>query len=342
MLQQLLQQADFLKLTLANPLASPTASATIAGHTQVELWDSGVVVFSPLAAVAHHDIVLSCGIHGNETAPIELCNRLIHNIIKQTLPLRQRVMFIFGNPPAMIKGTRFVEENLNRLFNGAHGEGNGPQNAERQRAARLEHHVRRFFETGGGQRLHYDLHTAIRASRHERFAVCPYRPGKPHSKRQLALLNAGGVEAFLLHHEPTTTFSYASSANFAAEAFTVELGKVHPFGQNDPQQLAPMQALLSNLLSQPQLPDAEFQPETLMIYRVCRVITKHYPDFAFTFDGRLPNFTRFAKGEVLAMENGQPVVAEHDDEAIVFPNSHIPVGQRAALCVVPEMSATLA
>ena len=79
MLQPLLQQANFLALTLANPLFMPAGQGVIADHTQVEIWDSGVLVFTPLTAEPTSDIVLSSGIHGNETAPIELCNlSLIH------------------------------------------------------------------------------------------------------------------------------------------------------------------------------------------------------------------------------------------------------------------------
>ncbi|MCL1073041.1 succinylglutamate desuccinylase [Shewanella dokdonensis] len=342
MLQQLLQQANFLALTLANPVSMAAEQAVIAGHTRVELWDSGVLVFTPLHTEATRDIVLSSGIHGNETAPIELCNQLIQAIVSQNLLLQQRVMFIFGNPPTINNHTRFVSENLNRLFNGEHANPHVASNGERLRAARLEAYVERFFMAADRQRLHYDLHTAIRASRHERFAVCPYRPDKPHLKQQLAFLNAAGVEAFLMHHEPTTTFSYASSTKYQAEAFTVELGKVMPFGQNDLTKLAAMRQMLVVLLSEREFPRVTYQPDKLVLYRVCRSLNKHYADFAFNFSNELPNFTQFAKGELLAQEQGIAITAAQDGEAIVFPNAQIPVGQRAALCVVADPAIPLA
>lgn len=342
MLQPLLQQANFLALTLANPLFMAAEQGVIAEHTQVEIWDSGVLVFTPLTAEPTSDIVLSSGIHGNETAPIELCNQLIRAILQQHLLLRQRVMFIFGNPMAMINGTRFVTENLNRLFNGEHANPNVLTNGERARAAKLESYMQQFFAATGRKRFHYDLHTAIRGSRHERFAVCPYRPKKPHLKQQIAFLSAAGIEAFLMHHEPTTTFSYASSANYQAEAFTVELGKVMPFGQNDLTRLAALRAMLMALLAETATPTPDFAADKQVLYRVCRSITKHFADFAFTFDKDLPNFTQFAQGEVLAHENGQAIVAEQEGEAIVFPNAQIPIGQRAALCVVADPGIPLA
>ena len=342
MLQQLLQQANFLELTLANPAFMAEEQAAIADHTRVELWDTGVLVFTPLQTVPTEDIVLSSGIHGNETAPIELCNQLIHDILQQKIVLQQRLMFIFGNPPAMIEGTRFVTENLNRLFNGEYANPSVATNEERQRAAKLESYVQRFFQSGGRSRFHYDLHTAIRRSHHQRFAICPFRPEKPHLKQQLAFLNAAGVDAFLMHHEATTTFSYASSVKYQAEAFTVELGKVMPFGQNDLSQLAATREMLIRVISESEFPALTYQPENLVLYRVCRSLNKHFADFTFAFSNDLPNFTQFAKGEVLAYENNQPITAEYAGEAIVFPNAQVPIGQRAALCVIADDAITLA
>ncbi|TMP70203.1 succinylglutamate desuccinylase, partial [Pseudoalteromonas ruthenica] len=69
---------------------------------------------------------------GNETAPIEICDQLIQSIIKGELVLKQRVLFIYGNPKSINIAKRFVEENLNRLFNGEHAKSN-IQNPERVR-----------------------------------------------------------------------------------------------------------------------------------------------------------------------------------------------------------------
>jgi succinylglutamate desuccinylase len=38
---------------------------------------------------------------------------------------------------------------------------------------------------------------------------------------------------------------------------------------------------------------------------------------------------------VLASENGKDYIAEHEGEAIVFPNANVAIGQRALLTVVP-------
>ncbi|MGE8457742.1 MAG: succinylglutamate desuccinylase, partial [Pseudomonas alloputida] len=66
------------------------------------------------------DLLLSAGIHGNETAPIELLERLLHGVANGKIKPRARVLFLFGNPAAIRKGERFVEQDINRLFNGRH------------------------------------------------------------------------------------------------------------------------------------------------------------------------------------------------------------------------------
>lgn len=75
-------------------------------------------------------------IHGNETAPIEICNQLLSRLLAGELSARHRVLFPFGNPAAMNLGLREVEENTNRLFSGAHSKGEGLCNRERIRAMR--------------------------------------------------------------------------------------------------------------------------------------------------------------------------------------------------------------
>lgn len=342
MLQALIESQDFLKFTLDNPQHVEEGGAfTIGTHTQVTVWDTGVIVFEPKAinpnANDHKDIVLSCAVHGNETAPIELCNGLIKALLQEKIIAKQRVLFLFGNPPAIINGTRFIEENLNRLFNGAHSAGAGLTNPERMRAKKLEHYVDLFFATSPSpkQRIHYDLHTAIRASKHEKFAIYPYRPGLKYSAEQIMFLEACGIETVLFHHEPTTTFSYYSSKNYQADAFTIELGKVLPFGQNDMTRFIALKEMLNRLITDTPLGLSGFDASSVNLYQVCRAINKRFDDFEFTFANDVENFTAFPKGYILAKEGGQDVKVEHDVEAIVFPNANVPVGQRTVLCLKP-------
>ncbi|WJG08232.1 succinylglutamate desuccinylase [Aliiglaciecola sp. LCG003] len=307
----------------------------LADGTCVSIPSAGIIIFTP-ANPANKDIVLSCGVHGNETAPIEICDDLVKSILTGRLCLAQRVMFLFANLPAMDIAERFVEENLNRLFSGAHASNSELANAERLRAKQLEDAVANFFQTAqGDMRLHYDLHTAIRPSKNDKFAVYPFLHGKPHCKQQLALLSACGVNTILLSENPTTTFSYFSSHSFDAHSFTVELGKVRPFGENDMRQFTAVIDTLGKLISQLELHVAEYDPTKMDIFRVNQVINKHQDDFKLHFADDIPNFTDFKRGTLLASETGTSYFTEYDGEAIVFPNAQVALGQRALLTVVP-------
>ncbi|WP_152619192.1 succinylglutamate desuccinylase [Shewanella sp. cp20] len=336
----LMLSKDFLQLTLDNPvsLAAPF-EFTLGQHTQVSVWDTGVIAFEPLsrADAQTRSIVLSSAVHGNETAPIELCNQLITALLSETLITAHRVLFLIGNPPAILNGTRFVEENLNRLFSGAHSRGEGLINAERLRAQKLEQYVDRFFNAAphGGERFHYDLHTAIRASKHEKFAIYPYPHGEPYSGEQIMFLAACGIKTVLFHHEPTTTFSYFSAHGYQAHAFTIELGKVMPMGQNDMTRFIAVKEMLTRLVSGRDLELGEFDASQVNLYQVNRSINKQFDDFSFTFADDVENFTAFPKGYILAKDGGIEIKVEAESESIVFPNANVPVGQRTVLCLVP-------
>lgn len=338
MADQLVAGGNFLSLSRAQPaLFSSPVQWQLANGTVVSISAPGIISFTPPQAGNKH-VVLSSGVHGNETAPIEICDDLVQEILSGQRVLAHRVLFLFGNLPAMDIGERFVEENMNRLFSGAHSKGPGLCNAERVRAKQLEDAVSDFFAQAPAQdlRFHYDLHTAIRASKNEKFAVYPYLHERVHSRGQLAFLAACGVHTILLSESTTTTFSYYSSYQHNAHAFTVELGKVRPFGQNDMTRFEAARLALAALIT-----EVDFAPDvdmgTLHIYRVNQVIDKHYDDFKLHFADDEPNFMDFPKGTLLASENGTEYRAQQDGEAIVFPNANVAIGQRALLTVVPTV-----
>jgi len=189
--------ADYLHYSLnhQNDLQFISQSFQLGDHTTVEMPASGVVIFRPLMQIeSQKHIVLSSGIHGNETAPIEICNDLITKIAAGTLRIAHNVMFMFGNLPAIAKQTRFIEDNLNRLFTPSL-EGQGLEITRAKNLMQLMHY---FFEHAKGDRIHYDLHTAIRASKNEKFAVYPFLHGKAHKKPQLQFMSDCGVNTILL------------------------------------------------------------------------------------------------------------------------------------------------
>lgn len=332
-------EQNFLEFTRANEWgAEINVEQQLSNGVTMQIWDSGVVVFTPAKEAQAFDLVLSCAVHGDETAPIEICDELIEAIRSGELQLKSRVMFLIANPAAINIGKRFVEENMNRLFSGAHSKGEGLVNRERVRAKAIEGYVGKFFTSapaGERQRMHYDMHTAIRDSKHEKFAVYPFTNGAPYKKQQLQLLQQLDVPVVLLHDGPTTTFSYFSVNEFGADAFTLELGKVKPFGENDMQRFAKTKQQLIELLTAGPVVEGELQAESLQIYKVLRSINRNHENFSLHFPDNVANFTAFKKGEVLATDGENPVHAEVDGEAVIFPNAKVAIGQRALLTVTP-------
>ncbi len=297
--------------------ASATSGTVDFDGGTITLLDRGVIQFEPAVAGSGDEpldsLLLSCGVHGNETAPIELVDALVKDMLSGRQTIAVRLLVILGNPDAMINQSRFVEENLNRIFNGIHEQ---RSSLEADRAAVIEVHVERFFDGaspeggvgeggGGGRRVHYDLHTAIRASAHERFAILPFGIDLPDI--QMEFLAASEIQAVLLSNAPAGTFSYYTSYRFGAESFTVELGKVRPFGENDPSRLAAIDTQLRLMIAgegvesdAASFVDGVTKPGDVPIYSVIHEVMRRCDDgFELHIDDEVANFTELPVGHVL-------------------------------------------
>ena len=325
----------FLSFTLANNRQpDPQFQLRLNDDLQVELWANGVLVFEPKdVASRQRNVLISCGIHGNETAPMEIVDRLVSDILEQKIWLQSRLMIVIGNPQAAVEQERFCEQNLNRMFSGKHAEDEFKDSLEADRAKQLEILTERFFKSAQGHCIHYDLHTAIRGSRHEKFAVYPKLHDRVWSLTQLGFLETCGIEAVLLSNQPSTTYSYYTSTEFNADAFTVELGSVRPFGENDLAKFSAVEKGLRHLLSGEVV--FETPPRRLITYSVIEEIFKRSDQLQFSFADDEKNFTAFNKGQVLVTDGDFNYQVAQDGERIVFPHKGVPVGQRALLVVAP-------
>ncbi|TDF41553.1 succinylglutamate desuccinylase [Alteromonadaceae bacterium M269] len=336
LVQRLKSKGDFFAISLDEPqLLENRESFELENGTQVSVLDSGIIRFTP-ATTPNKAVVYSCAVHGNETAPIELCDDLVTRALTGQITIVQPLLVIFANLPAIKIGQRFVEENMNRLFSGTHSKGVSVLNDERKRAKRIEEVVTEFFTSYPelSDRHHYDLHTAIRDSKHEKFAVYPYIENQPRSEEACYFLKASGIDTVLLSDKPTTTFSYFSSSQFNAQAFTLELGKVRPFGQNDMSRFSDIKSQLDDIVCTATYQPASCDLNELNIYRVNQTILRETDSFKLHFDDDIPNFTGFSLDEVMASEDSVEHKAEFEGEAIVFPNAKVALGQRALLTLV--------
>ncbi|MGO2880295.1 MAG: succinylglutamate desuccinylase [Halomonas sp.] len=274
--------------------------------------------------------VFSAAIHGNETAPVELLGEWLSALEAGTAPLGAPVLVILGNIPALRAQQRFIATNLNRLFkHDLTDSGEEPERARELMAA-----VDRFYATHAARpRLHYDLHTAIRESLYPIFVVEPFA-NTATLPEQWQWLAAAGMQAVLHQHQTSWTFSHYSKHYHGAQAFTFELGRVAPFGQNDRASLIPMGALLTSL-SKGETP-AQQDPASMVFFQVEHELKRQAEDFTLYVDADMPNFSRFEPGTRLARDSvaGDFVVGETPLH-VVFPNANVALGARAALLVAP-------
>jgi succinylglutamate desuccinylase len=322
---------SFLQTTLANPISAEPNSLSLASGVSLKLLETGILRISPKHQ-GDYRVIISCGIHGNETAPIEMVEQLFSEISSGALTVANELLLVIGNPPAANQAARFIDENLNRLFSGKH---QASSTQEARRARMIEAHVADFFQEGDEARLHYDLHTAIRGSELEKFAVYPYLHDRSWSKSQIAFLERCGLEAILLSTKPAGTFSYFTSRHFGADSFTVELGKVRKFGDNDMGDFEQAMQGLRELISGKKCFSQE--PKDIQVFSVVEEVIKQSEAFKLHFADDAKNFTAFSKGTILASDEGYEYRTKQDGERFVFPITNVPIGQRAMLVVAPTI-----
>jgi succinylglutamate desuccinylase len=327
--------ANFLDFVLDGKKPALTEGALASGVKWSWLGD-GIVRFEPEGEVLQ-SVVASAGIHGDETAPVEILSTLVADIASGTAVLKSRLLVILGNIDAMRTSCRYRDDDLNRLFNGRYLE--LAASHESPRAAELENVTRAFFAEAKSPhaKWHIDMHTAIRPSVFEQFALLPYT-GDPLSRAMFDWLQDAGLSAVLLHREKSNTFTHFTAEQSGALACTLELGKVRPFGHNDLTRFAASDAALRRLIAglAPSAPTSD----ALKVFTVVGQIDKQSEQFTLHVAADVANFTPFARGTVLAEDGDYRYEVAREEERIVFPNPTVKPGLRAGLMVIDTTGET--
>ncbi|MCF6193994.1 MAG: succinylglutamate desuccinylase [Kangiellaceae bacterium] len=338
--QSFVENGDFLSFTrqwdkLSINARSLELKEGVNKGVKVTLKDIGIIQFEPKLPSDTY-LVISSGIHGNETAPIEIVDQFIMDIWSGKLNVKVNLLLIIGNPPAVNISKRFETQNLNRLFCGRYLDCTD-KDYETRRAEILEKCVSDFYamsdeRSSSVNRYHFDLHTAIRGSQYEKFVLYPYLDGRKVDKNHIAFFGGADISVVLLGNQPVGTFCYFTSHKFKAMSATVELGKVLPFGENDMNKFSGIDHNLRCLIEDAEPRKVSFSNEHYKVFNIKQEIIKANEDFNLLLDDDVKNFTSFEKGHLLASDGkNEKYIVEKDGEAIVFPNNKVPVGQRVGV-----------
>lgn len=274
-------------------------------------------------------VLVSVGVHGDETGPIEMVAWLVEALSRTPEALAVDLMLCVGNIDAIRLGKRFVDADLNRMFRLERGSLAGT--FEAGRADVLIDVTRAFFEGSGPQRWHLDLHTAIRPSHYPMFAIVPELIKDRARENLIAWMGEAGIQAIIMNPASAGTYSYFTSEHLGAAGTTVELGRVGTLGQNDLSQFADASKALERLLRGQPAGEAKVAPH---VFATARSIMKLSDAFSMRVGRETWNFTPMKRGEVIALDGDTVYTVEHDEELVVFPNPDVRVGLRAGIMVV--------
>ena len=274
-------------------------------------------------------VLVSVGVHGDETGPIEVVAHLLDALSQTPAALAVDLMVCVGNLDAIAAGKRFIDADLNRMFRAERGslaDAGESVRADTMIAATIE-----FFNGAGPVRWHLDLHTAIRPSVYPTFAIVPDLIADDAKAALVGWLGQAAIGAIIMNPKSAGTYSYYSAEHHGAAASTVELGRVGTLGQNDLSLFADVDVALNALLrGQTGAPDRAAAHG----FKVAQEIIKLTDDFRMSFDRSTQNFTPLKQGAVIATDGATTYTVKHAEELVVFPNPDVRAGLRAGLMVV--------
>ncbi|WP_395404732.1 succinylglutamate desuccinylase [Pseudoduganella sp. UC29_106] len=274
-------------------------------------------------------VLVSVGVHGDETGPIELVAYLLDALSQEPQKLGVDLMLCVGNIGAIRQAKRFIDADLNRMFRPMRGDLAGT--AEAARADVMIAATSDFFRGAGPERWHLDLHTAIRPSYYPTFAIVPDIIGEGPKAQLIGWLGEAGIGAIIMNPASAGTYSYYSAEHHGAAGTTVELGRIGTLGQNDLSQFEEARVALDRLL-RGQPPGAAAKAPH--VFKVAQNIIKLSDGFRMAFGKETQNFTPLSRGQEIARDGDTVYTVQHDQEMVVFPNPDVRVGLRAGMMVV--------
>jgi len=322
-----LAEADF---------SAVAARFTAAGFAVTQPADGILTVKRPATggpAAGRPAVLISVGVHGDETGPIEmvayLLDALSRDVAANASALAVDLMLCVGNIGAIRVGRRFIDADLNRMFRAQRGTLEGT--AEAARADVMVAATSAFFKDAGPVRWHLDLHTAIRPSLYPTFAIVPEIIEDGARGKLIDWLGQAAIGAVIMNPASVGTYSYYSAEHHAAAGTTIELGRIGTLGENNLEQFTEASQALDDLLRGAAPKEARQAPH---VYATARQIIKLSDQFQMAFGKDTWNFTPLKQGEEIARDGDTVYTVQHPEEMVVFPNPDVRIGLRAGLMVV--------
>lgn len=312
------------------------AQRFIAAGRTIDLPAAGILhIGLPKSHGNRMSLLLSAGVHGDETGPIEMLAQLLDDLAAAPQQLAVDLMIVVGNPAAIAQQRRFIDADLNRLFR--HDRGDLATVVEAARADAIMQATEAFFAAASAQKWHLDLHTAIRRSRYPTFAIVP-EPIGDNDKRTLShFLGHAAIEAMVISPQSAGTYTAYTARSFGTVSATLELGQVGTLGSNDVSLFAQPQAALAALLrANPTVLAVPVTGKLPQRFKVAQEIIKRSDAFNMGFDRNTQNFTPLQQGALIASDGDTVYRVQHPEECVVFPNPDVRIGFRAGLMVVRE------
>lgn len=318
-MQDIDEQGFFLRQSL-----KPTASTSDfdAGDARWSWVGQGALLVEPQSPIGLCGTIISVGVHGDETVPIRLLDAWLTEAAQESIQIRRPMLILLGNPAAVIAGRRFVEHNMNRLFSGASEKHPA---TECQRAVILMDLVRDFVGRHPDG-LHFDMHSTIKSSDQDRFAVVPVDCKAMDLTELHAWFRHFSVDAWVQNISPASAFS-SFSARLGYRSATLELGQVSAPGEPIDRFL-PLLAELDRLATGPAM-DTDHQ---ITGFQVVDEIIRPEGEFGVCLDGFV-NFRKWRQDTLIARSQDSEWRVEKDGDALLFLNADVPPGHRVALII---------
>lgn len=266
-------------------------------------------------------LIVIAGIHGNEPSGVFALDRVFKKLHKHNIPIRGEFLALTGNLPALEKGERFIEEDMNRLC--AEGveerllhkkEINTSEDAEMAELLQL---VKDACDNCSGDVYFVDCHTTSAES--NPFITLNDFPRNLDYVVHFPVFSITGMA----QHLKGSFIDYMNRLGYTG--FLFEAGQHDDLASIDNQEAAIWLSLAaSGCIGKDQIPDFQHWTEvlkktTIEGHKIFTAVYKHKiaPADEFVMAPGYVNFEKVSKGQLLANDKNGPIYSEWDGRVLM-------------------------